>query len=114
MQHGIAGAGVRDHHAHLADDLVAAQVLLVPHDFVDRRQYLEILTSTLFDAPVYKTYGGLIASGLHTMSVTLRLWLDQGVLRLQQIDLGHAAGAAGQCSHAGGAGREKHRAKAII
>lgn len=27
------------------------------------------------------TYGGLIASGLHTMSVTLRLWLDQGVLR---------------------------------
>jgi 3-hydroxyisobutyrate dehydrogenase-like beta-hydroxyacid dehydrogenase len=28
---------------------------------IDRRQYLEILTSTLFDAPVYKTYGGLIA-----------------------------------------------------
>jgi acyl dehydratase len=27
------------------------------------------------------TFGGLIASGLHTMSVTLRLWLDQGVLR---------------------------------
>ena len=26
-----------------------------------RRQYLEILTSTLFGAPVYKTYGGLIA-----------------------------------------------------
>jgi 3-hydroxyisobutyrate dehydrogenase-like beta-hydroxyacid dehydrogenase len=30
---------------------------------IDRRQYLEILTSTLFDAPVYKTYGGLIAGG---------------------------------------------------
>ena len=28
---------------------------------IDRRQYLEILTSTLFTAPVYKTYGGLIA-----------------------------------------------------
>jgi 3-hydroxyisobutyrate dehydrogenase-like beta-hydroxyacid dehydrogenase len=28
---------------------------------VDRRQYLEILTSTLFGAPVYKTYGELIA-----------------------------------------------------
>ena len=28
---------------------------------VDRRQYLELLTSTLFTAPVYKTYGGLIA-----------------------------------------------------
>jgi 3-hydroxyisobutyrate dehydrogenase-like beta-hydroxyacid dehydrogenase len=28
---------------------------------VDKRQYLEILTSTLFDAPVYRTYGNLIA-----------------------------------------------------
>jgi 3-hydroxyisobutyrate dehydrogenase-like beta-hydroxyacid dehydrogenase len=28
---------------------------------VDRNEYLEILTSTLFGAPVYKTYGGLIA-----------------------------------------------------
>ncbi|MBB3601716.1 3-hydroxyisobutyrate dehydrogenase-like beta-hydroxyacid dehydrogenase [Mycolicibacterium sp. BK556] len=28
---------------------------------VDRHQYLDILTSTLFSAPVYKTYGGLIA-----------------------------------------------------
>ncbi len=27
------------------------------------------------------TFGGLIASGLHTMSITLRLWLDQGILR---------------------------------
>jgi 3-hydroxyisobutyrate dehydrogenase-like beta-hydroxyacid dehydrogenase len=28
---------------------------------VDKQEYLEILTSTLFGAPVYKTYGGLIA-----------------------------------------------------
>jgi len=28
---------------------------------VDRRLYLEVLTSTVFTAPVYKTYGGLIA-----------------------------------------------------
>jgi 3-hydroxyisobutyrate dehydrogenase-like beta-hydroxyacid dehydrogenase len=28
---------------------------------IDRHQYLNILTSTLFSAPVYKTYGGLIA-----------------------------------------------------
>ena len=28
------------------------------------------------------TFGGLIASGLHTMAVTLRLWLDQGVFRV--------------------------------
>lgn len=27
------------------------------------------------------SFGGLIASGLHTMAVTLRLWLDQGVFR---------------------------------
>jgi acyl dehydratase len=27
------------------------------------------------------TFGGLIASGLHTMSITLRLWLDQGVFK---------------------------------
>jgi 3-hydroxyisobutyrate dehydrogenase-like beta-hydroxyacid dehydrogenase len=36
---------------------------LVAKGGVDQRRYLEILTSTLFDAPVYKTYGGLIASG---------------------------------------------------
>jgi 3-hydroxyisobutyrate dehydrogenase-like beta-hydroxyacid dehydrogenase len=30
---------------------------------LDRHQYLEILTSTLFGAPVYRTYGGLIAGG---------------------------------------------------
>jgi 3-hydroxyisobutyrate dehydrogenase-like beta-hydroxyacid dehydrogenase len=30
---------------------------------LDRRLYLDILTSTLFEAPVYKTYGGLIADG---------------------------------------------------
>ena len=27
------------------------------------------------------SYGGLIASGLHTMAVTLRLWLDLGIFR---------------------------------
>jgi 3-hydroxyisobutyrate dehydrogenase-like beta-hydroxyacid dehydrogenase len=30
---------------------------------VDKHQYLDILTSTLFGAPIYQTYGGLIASG---------------------------------------------------
>ena len=28
---------------------------------IDRRQYLDLLTTTLFTAPAYKTYGGLIA-----------------------------------------------------
>jgi 3-hydroxyisobutyrate dehydrogenase-like beta-hydroxyacid dehydrogenase len=36
---------------------------LVGKGGVDRRQYLDVLTSTLFDAPVYKTFGGLIADG---------------------------------------------------
>jgi 3-hydroxyisobutyrate dehydrogenase-like beta-hydroxyacid dehydrogenase len=30
---------------------------------IDARQYVDILTSTLFDAPVYKTYGTLLAEG---------------------------------------------------
>jgi 3-hydroxyisobutyrate dehydrogenase-like beta-hydroxyacid dehydrogenase len=34
---------------------------LVAKAGVDKHEYLEILTSTLFGAPVYKTYGGLIA-----------------------------------------------------
>jgi len=33
---------------------------LVAKGGVDQREYLELLTSTLFNAPVYKTYGGLI------------------------------------------------------
>ena len=36
-------------------------VALVGKAGVDRHQYVELLTSTLFAAPVYKTYGGLIA-----------------------------------------------------
>jgi 3-hydroxyisobutyrate dehydrogenase-like beta-hydroxyacid dehydrogenase len=34
---------------------------LVSKAGVDKNEYLEILTSTLFDAPIYRTYGGLIA-----------------------------------------------------
>ena len=35
---------------------------LVAKGGVDRQKYVEILTSSLFDAPVYKTYGGILAS----------------------------------------------------
>jgi 3-hydroxyisobutyrate dehydrogenase-like beta-hydroxyacid dehydrogenase len=35
---------------------------LVAKGGVDRHRYLEVLTSTLFDAPVYRTYGALIAA----------------------------------------------------
>ncbi len=31
------------------------------------------------------TFGGLIASGLHTMGVTLRLWLDLGIFRASSL-----------------------------
>jgi 3-hydroxyisobutyrate dehydrogenase-like beta-hydroxyacid dehydrogenase len=36
---------------------------LVGKGGVDLHEYLDLLTSTLFSAPVYKTYGGLIAGG---------------------------------------------------
>jgi 3-hydroxyisobutyrate dehydrogenase-like beta-hydroxyacid dehydrogenase len=36
---------------------------LVGKGGVDLHAYLDLLTSTLFAAPVYKTYGGLIADG---------------------------------------------------
>ncbi|HEU4363668.1 MAG TPA: NAD-binding protein, partial [Mycobacterium sp.] len=36
---------------------------LVSKAGVDKTQYLEILTATLFGAPVYRTYGALIAGG---------------------------------------------------
>ena len=36
-------------------------VALVSKAGVDRRDYIDIITSTLFSAPAYETYGGLIA-----------------------------------------------------
>ena len=36
---------------------------LVTKGGIDQRRYLEFLTSTLFDAPIYKTYGELIIGG---------------------------------------------------
>ena len=44
-------------------ELLGEAMALVGKAGVDRRQYLDFLTSTLFDVPVYKTYGGLIADG---------------------------------------------------
>jgi 3-hydroxyisobutyrate dehydrogenase-like beta-hydroxyacid dehydrogenase len=37
---------------------------LVGKGGIDLHEYLDLLTSTLFTAPVYKTYGGLIAGGV--------------------------------------------------
>ena len=38
------------------------------------------------------TFGGLIASGVHTMAVTLKLWIEQGVFRACSLG---AAGIGG-------------------
>jgi 3-hydroxyisobutyrate dehydrogenase-like beta-hydroxyacid dehydrogenase len=40
---------------------VGEAMALVSKAGVDKQQYLELLTSTLFDAPVYRTYGGMLA-----------------------------------------------------
>jgi 3-hydroxyisobutyrate dehydrogenase-like beta-hydroxyacid dehydrogenase len=42
-------------------EAVGEAMALVGKAGIDRRQYLDLLTSTLFTAPVYKTYGALIA-----------------------------------------------------
>jgi 3-hydroxyisobutyrate dehydrogenase-like beta-hydroxyacid dehydrogenase len=47
--------------AAVIESLGEAMALVAKAD-VDKMQYLDILTSTLFGAPVYKTYGGLIAA----------------------------------------------------
>ncbi len=44
-----------------AIETIAEAVALVSKAGVDRQQYVDILTSTLFAAPAYLTYGGLIA-----------------------------------------------------
>jgi 3-hydroxyisobutyrate dehydrogenase-like beta-hydroxyacid dehydrogenase len=40
---------------------LAEAMALVEKAGVDKQDYVELLTSTLFSAPVYKTYGGLLA-----------------------------------------------------
>jgi 3-hydroxyisobutyrate dehydrogenase-like beta-hydroxyacid dehydrogenase len=42
---------------------LAESMALVKKAGIDPNQLLEILTNSLFNAPIYKTYGGIIASG---------------------------------------------------
>ncbi|OBK79898.1 NAD(P)-dependent oxidoreductase [Mycobacterium sp. 1164985.4] len=44
-------------------EALSEAMALVVKGAVTKPDYLEILTSTLFDAPVYRTYGGLMARG---------------------------------------------------
>ena len=41
---------------------------------LDQHQYVDFLTSTLFNAPVYKTYGGLIADKKFEPADSPRHW----------------------------------------
>ena len=45
-----------------AIEALGEAIALVSKAGVDRRAYVELLTSTIFPAPVYATYGGLIAA----------------------------------------------------
>jgi 3-hydroxyisobutyrate dehydrogenase-like beta-hydroxyacid dehydrogenase len=62
---------------------LAEAVALVRKYGVDPHEYVELLTSTLFAAPAYKVYGGLIADARHeTAGFALRLGLKDIKLAL--------------------------------
>jgi 3-hydroxyisobutyrate dehydrogenase-like beta-hydroxyacid dehydrogenase len=46
-----------------AIEALGEAIALVGKGGVERHQYVDMLTSTLFNAPIYKTYGALIAGG---------------------------------------------------
>jgi 3-hydroxyisobutyrate dehydrogenase-like beta-hydroxyacid dehydrogenase len=46
-----------------AIEALGEAVALVGKAGIDRRAYIELLTSSIFNVPAYKTYGGLIAQG---------------------------------------------------
>ncbi len=46
-----------------AIEALGEAVALIGKAGIDRRAYIELLTSSIFNAPAYKTYGGLIAQG---------------------------------------------------
>ena len=54
---------------------LAEAIALTRNYGIDPHQFVDFLTSTLFAAPVYKTYGGLIADQKHDHGFGLRLGL---------------------------------------
>jgi 3-hydroxyisobutyrate dehydrogenase-like beta-hydroxyacid dehydrogenase len=46
-----------------AIEALGEAIALIGKAGIDRRAYIELLTSSIFDAPAYKTYGSLIAQG---------------------------------------------------
>ena len=68
--------------ASVIESLAEAIVLVRKYE-VDPHEYIELLTSTLFAAPAYKVYGGLIADAKHeTAGFGLRLGLKDVKLAL--------------------------------
>jgi 3-hydroxyisobutyrate dehydrogenase-like beta-hydroxyacid dehydrogenase len=49
-----------------AIEALGEAIALVAKAGIDRRQYVDLLTTTLFTAPAYKTYGGMIADNRFT------------------------------------------------
>lgn len=66
--------------ASVIESLGEAFALVRKYD-IDPQEYLELLTSTLFAAPIYKTYGGIIAEGKYE-PVGFRLALGLKDVRL--------------------------------
>lgn len=66
---------------------LAEAIALVRKYGVDPHDYVDFLTNTLFAAPVYKTYGGLIADAKHeTAGFALRLGLKDIRLALSAAE----------------------------
>jgi 3-hydroxyisobutyrate dehydrogenase-like beta-hydroxyacid dehydrogenase len=89
-------------------------IALVRKYGIDPHEYVEFLTSSLFAAPVYKTYGGLIADAKpENAGFALRLGLKDIRLALAAADSVNAPMPVASLVHdhmlAGiGRGREKH------
>jgi 3-hydroxyisobutyrate dehydrogenase-like beta-hydroxyacid dehydrogenase len=49
-----------------AIEALGEAIALVAKAGIDRRQYVDLLTTTLFTAPAYKAYGGMIADNRYT------------------------------------------------
>ena len=88
-------------------------IALVRKYGIDPHEYVEFLTNSLFAAPVYKTYGGLIADARHeTAGFALRLGLKDIRLALAAADSVNAPLPVASLVHdhmlaAIGRGREK-------
>jgi len=73
-----------------AIESLAEAIALARKYGIDPRQYVDLLTSTLFAAPAYKTYGGLIADGRYEAAgFALRLGLkdvDLALAAAERVD----------------------------